>query len=264
MSDWLLSHEPLLRLAVLLSGLLGLGLLERCWPERQRLPYWPRWAQNLGLALVATLALRLAVPVAALDIALWADQSGFGLLRWFEIPNLIALPLCIVLLDAAIYAQHRAMHRFRWLWRIHRVHHSDTGFDVSLALRFHPFEIVLSMLYKLSVIAVLGAAPLAVIGYESALLGFALWTHANLALPAGLDRCLRWLIVTPEMHRVHHSVERAETDSNYGNILSLWDRLFASYVAAPRQPSKQMPIGLGEFREPGAQRLTALLEQPFR
>ncbi len=264
MTDWLLSHEPLLRLTVLLTGLLGLGLLERTWPQRRRLPYWPRWAENLGLALVATLALRLAVPVAALDIALWAEQAGFGLLRWREFPNVIALPLTIVLLDAAIYWQHRAMHRFHWLWRIHRVHHSDTGFDVSLALRFHPFEIVLSMLYKLVVIALLGAAPLAVVGYESALLGFALWTHANLALPAGVDRRLRWLIVTPEMHRVHHSVERAETDANYGNILSLWDRLFASYKAAPRLPSNQMPIGLALFREPRAQRLTALLEQPFR
>lgn len=264
MTAWLLSHEPLLRLTVLLAGLLGLGLLERIWPQRLHLPYWPRWAENLGLALVATLALRLAVPVAALDIALWADQAGFGLLRWREWPNAITLPLTIVLLDAAIYWQHRAMHRFHWLWRIHRVHHSDTGFDVSLALRFHPFEIVLSMLYKLVVIALLGAPPLAVVGYESALLGFALWTHANLALPERVDRRLRWLIVTPEMHRVHHSVERAETDANYGNILSLWDRLFASYKAAPRLPSGQMPIGLAQFREPSAQRLTALLEQPFK
>lgn len=264
MPDWLLAHEPLLRLSVLLTGLLGLGLLERCWPRREPLRYWPRWAENLGLALVSTLALRLAVPVAALDIARWAGQAGFGLLHQVQLPSVAAAALSIVLLDAAIYWQHRAMHRFRWLWRIHRVHHSDTGFDVSLALRFHPFEIVLSMLYKLTVIGLLGAAPLAVVVYESALLGFALWTHANLALPAGVDRRLRWLIVTPEMHRVHHSVERAETDSNYGNILSLWDRLFASYVARPRQPSDQMPIGLSEFREPRAQRLSSLLEQPFR
>lgn len=264
MPDWLLTHEPLLRLSVLLGGLLGLGLLERLWPWRGRLRYWPRWGENLGLALVSTLALRLAVPVAAVDVALWAEQAGFGLLRSIELQIAIALPLAIGLLDAAIYWQHRAMHRFHWLWRVHRVHHSDTGFDVSLALRFHPFEIVLSMLYKLTVIALLGAAPLAVVGYESALLGFALWTHANLAVPVGVDRALRWLIVTPEMHRVHHSIERDETDSNYGNILSLWDRLFASYRAKPRQPSEQMPIGLAEFREPRAQRLGALLEQPFR
>ena len=264
MSEWLLGHEPWLHFSVLLIGLLGLGLLERGWPQRARLPYWPRWGQNLSLALVATLALRLAVPISALEIALWAESADFGLLRWFALPHALMLALTIVFLDAAIYWQHRVMHRFRWLWRVHRVHHSDTAFDVSLALRFHPFEIVLSMLYKLTVIAMLGAPALAVVIYESLLLGFALWTHANLALPARLDRALRWLWVTPEMHRVHHSVERDETDANYGNILSLWDRLFGTYVHSPRQPSQHMPIGLAEFREPSAQRLSALLELPFR
>lgn len=264
MNQLLLQHEAGFRLAIFIGGLLLLAVLERLLPRRRPLPYWPRWAHNLALSAISTLALRLSIPLAASAFALIVAGLGIGLFNQLSWPTWIEALLCIAALDAAIYGQHRLMHRYAWLWRLHRVHHSDTGFDVSLAVRFHPFEMVLSMVYKLAVIAALGAAPMVVAVYEALLLTFALWTHGNIALPPGLDHALRQLLVTPEMHRVHHSVLRAETDSNYGNILSLWDRLFASYVHQSRDPPADMLIGLDQFRQPTEQRLSALLAQPFR
>jgi len=264
MSAALLQHEAWFRLSVFVGGLLLLALLERLIPRRRRLPYWPRWAHNLALSAVSTLALRLAIPLAASAFAAIIAALGIGLFNRLSWPFWIEALISIAALDAAIYGQHRLMHRYAWLWRLHRVHHSDTGFDVSLAVRFHPFEMVLSMVYKLAVIAALGAAPVVVAVYESLLLAFALWTHGNIALPAGIDQALRRCLVTPEMHRIHHSVVRAETDSNYGNILSLWDRLFGSYVNQAKGAPADMLIGLDQFRPPAEQRLTALLAQPFR
>lgn len=264
MEMFLIQHETGLRLTIFIVGLLLLALLERKWPRRNRDAYWPRWATNVGLIAVSTTISRLAVPLATSTFALLCMQYHFGLLNQIDFPVWAEVLIAIAIFDAALYVQHRMMHHFHWLWRLHRVHHTDIVFDVSLGIRFHPAEILLSIIYKFAIIAIIGIAPVAVVIYESMLLGFSLWTHANLALPARIDTLLRWLIVTPEMHRVHHSVRRYETDSNYGNILSLWDRCFGSYNSHSKESQALMPIGLDYFRHKKEQNLISLLVQPFR
>lgn len=263
METFLIQHETGIRLIIFIVGLLLFALLERKWPRRISAPYWPRWATNLGLIMTSTVIGKLTVPLATSAFALLCLEYNLGLLNQIDLPTWAEVLIAIVILDAAIYAQHRMMHRFHWLWRLHRVHHTDTVFDVSLGIRFHPIEIVLSTLYKFAIIAMIGIAPVAAVVYESILLGFALWTHANLALPMRVDALLRWLIVTPDMHRVHHSVLRYETDSNYGNILSLWDRCFNSYTYRSKEPQELMPIGLDYLRNKEDQNLISLLVQPF-
>ena len=191
------------------------------------------------------------------------QNHGFGLLALTPWPGIIESALAIAVLDLAIYWQHRWFHQLPWLWRIHRVHHSDTQFEVTLGLRFHPAEILLSMLYKFAVIIALGPSAAAVALYEVLLATFALITHADVALPGQWDRRLRIVLVTPDWHRVHHSVHRNETDSNYGNLLTLWDRLFASRIAQPRDGHPGMAIGLPQFRAPADQTLPALLRLPL-
>lgn len=263
MTSWVVAHEGWVKLGEALVLLVLLGQLQLALPRRGEGRSAQRWRINLGLIAVSTLALRLLIPVSGTAFALWLESAGIGIFHRLRLSDGIEFGLAIVLLDLAIYWQHRAFHRFPLLWRAHRVHHSDTAFDVSLGVRFHPFEIVPSMLYKLAVVAVLGASPLAVLAYEVALLGFSLLTHADLALPAGLDRALRRLFVTPDWHRVHHSVHGVESNSNYGNILSVWDRLFGTATEQPRDGHVQMSIGLPQFRGAGAQTLAALLRQPF-
>lgn len=253
----------LLRLAIVLALLVLLLACQRAWPRRggQDAPR-RRW-RNLGLAALGSALVTLALPITAVSFASLAQSRGWGLLHATHWPVLLEAGVAVVLLDLAIYWQHRASHRLPWLWRLHRVHHSDTRFEVTLGLRFHPIEILLSMLYKFAVIALIGASPAAVATYEILLAGFALLTHADVALPQRWDRSLRLLLVTPDWHRVHHSVHRGETDSNYGNLLTLWDRLFGSMVAQPRDGHLDMRIGLQQFREPGEQTLPALLRLPF-
>lgn len=253
-------EDSTLRMAVFLGVLTLMLLLERALPRRvEDAQRRTRWPTHLGLVVISAALLAL-LPVAAVGTALWAQARGWGLLNQGSLPLWVTLPLAWLLLDAAIYAQHRAMHQLPLLWRLHRVHHSDVVFDATTGLRFHPAEILLSMLWKMAVVLALGAPPLAVLLLEITLNGFALFNHANLRLPG--DRWLRLLLVTPDLHRVHHSVHRDETDSNYGNTLSVWDRLFGSYRAQPREGHSAMAIGLPQFREPAAQRLTALLAQP--
>lgn len=254
----------LVRLAIVVALLLGLLAWQHARPRRgEASPARRRW-RNLGLAALGTAVVYALVPVTTVAFAALAGDRGWGLFGEIAWPVPIEGALAVVALDLAIYWQHRAFHRIPWLWRIHRVHHSDTRFEVTLGLRFHPAEILLSMLYKLVVIAALGASPAAVALYEILLAGFALITHADVALPATWDRRLRAMLVTPDWHRVHHSVYRAETDSNYGNLLTLWDRLFASRVDQPRDGHRAMAIGLPEFREPADQTLPALLRLPLR
>jgi sterol desaturase/sphingolipid hydroxylase (fatty acid hydroxylase superfamily) len=176
----------------------------------------------------------------------------------------MAIALTLLLLDLAIYVQHVLTHAVPALWRLHRVHHTDLDLDVTTGVRFHPFEILLSVLYKIALVVALGAHPLAVLIFEVLLNGSSLFNHANVRLPAMLERWLRLIWVTPEMHRVHHSVLRRETDSNYGSCLSLWDRLFGTYVAQPQAGHDRMTIGLEAFRTPAEQSLWSLLMQPVR
>lgn len=264
MSEWLLAHEALLRLGVFLGLFATLALAQARWPLRGVEGAPQRFSRHLLIAAMGTLLVRLAVPVAAVAAGALAWQHGIGLLPLLDAPMALAVPLSIVLLDLAIYWQHRIFHRVPLLWRMHRMHHADTSFEVSTAIRFHPLEILLSMWIKVAVVLLLGAPALAVLLFEILLNATALFSHADLRLPERLDRALRQVLVTPDMHRVHHSVERHETNSNYGFCLSIWDRLFGSYRERAREEQRRMPIGLEYFRDEADTRVPALLVQPFR
>jgi len=262
MSAALLAHAALIKLAVAVALLAGLAALQQVAPVRDDAS-WARWRVNLAVIAIATLATRVLLPIGGVVVASWAQARGIGLLNQAPIPQAAACALALVALDLAIYWQHRAFHASALLWRVHRVHHTDNGFDASLGLRFHPFEILLSTLFKLGVVVALGVAPEIVLIYELILLAMSLFTHADIALPRRLDAALRWLIVTPDWHRVHHSIHRVETDSNYGNWLSVWDRLFGTSIAQPRDGHAGMRIGLPLFREPEQQTLIAALVLPL-
>lgn len=263
MNAWWLAHAGLTRLLIVSGLLLVLLLCQRAWPTRGEAPARGRRWRNLGLAAVSTLLVYLILPLTAVAFAWQMTTRGVGLLAAIDAPAMLEFAVAIVVLDLAIYWQHRWFHVIPQLWRIHRVHHSDLQFEVTLGLRFHPTEILLSMLYKFAVIAALGPSVVAVAVYEILLAAFALLTHADVAIPPAWDRRLRRVLVTPDWHRVHHSVHRNETDSNYGNILSLWDRLFRSRIEQPRDGHRGMQIGLPRFRAPQEQTLVALLRQPL-
>lgn len=262
MTSWLLNHEAQLRLTVFLSLFAVIIVWQRFRPVRSLPGGWHRSATNLALVVIDTAILRVAFPLLAFDLAITLEASGFGLLR--SLPQAVAVIAGIVLLDVAIYWQHRVLHIVPFLWRLHRVHHADTGFDVTTGVRFHPLEIVVSMGIKLALIAVLGVPAIAVLIFELVLSAGALFTHANFSLPPRIDHALRWVVVTPDMHRIHHSVHKDETNSNFGFHLSVWDRIFGSYREQPRDEQATMAIGLHEYREPGEQTLWALLLNPFR
>ncbi|MDE2344304.1 MAG: sterol desaturase family protein [Betaproteobacteria bacterium] len=254
-----------LRLVFFMGLLLLLALAEALWPrQRGRARRGQRWATNLGMVVIDTLALRLLLPWTAVLVALWAEAHGIGLLNLLHVPVAVAWAITLLTLDLVIYGQHRLTHGWAPLWRLHRVHHTDLALDVTSALRFHPLEIILSMLVKIVAVLALGAPAGAVLTFEVLLNGLAMFNHANLALPVPVDHVLRWLIVTPDMHRIHHRPERDEHDRNYGFNLSIWDRLFGSYREWPAAPQETMELGLHRFREDGAQRLDALLLQPLR
>jgi sterol desaturase/sphingolipid hydroxylase (fatty acid hydroxylase superfamily) len=260
----LLGHEALVRAAGFVAVLAALTILQRLRPCRGDGRWSSRQLVNLGLVALDTAVVRLLFPVVTVGCALWAEARGVGIFNATEWPTAVEIGIAMLVLDLVIYFQHRLLHRVPLLWRAHRVHHSDLAFDVTLGVRFHPFEIALSQLLKLGAVAVLGAAPIAVLLFEIVLQAGSLFTHADLALPAPLERALRWWIVTPAVHRVHHSVEPDETASNFGFDLIWWDRLFGTYRAQPRRPEATMPIGIDQFRDPADQRFVALVVQPFR
>ena len=263
MSGTVLQHEPLFRLVAFVAVLAAMMVWELIAPRRrQTVPRIVRWSNNLALVVLDTAILRLAFPLLAVGFAAVVQERGWGLLNLFALPEWLAVAIAFVLLDLAIYAQHVAFHHVPWLWRFHRMHHSDIEFDTTTGIRFHPGEIAVSMLYKLALIAVLGASPIAVLIFEIVLNATSLFNHGNVTLGRA-DRAVRALIVTPDMHRVHHSAIRAETDSNFGFNLSLWDRLFRTYRGQPRQGHECMTIGLEYFRERREAWLDRLLWQPF-
>ncbi len=268
----LLDQELFVRLGcfLLVLGLLLLG--ERFFPRRPApIPQTFRRLTNLCLVAVAHLSLfivRLLVPVTPVGAALIAEQAGWGLLTWIALfpawPPVLPISLSILLLDLLIYWQHRAFHHIPWLWRLHRVHHSDVAFDVTTGVRFHPLEILLSWFLKILVILLFGIPALAVLLFEILLNATSLFNHSNIALPMDWDRTLRRWIVTPDMHRVHHSVHLHETDSNFGFNVPWWDYAFGSYCAHPRDGHIAMQIGLAPWRDGHDTSLLSLLSQPFR
>ena len=261
----LLDLEATLRLGSF-AGLFALVALWE-WRAPRRNSTWERlrrWPSNLGIALISNLLLRLLMPAAALGSALLAAERGWGLFNQLSPPPAVAFVASVLLLDLTIYCQHRVFHRVPLLWRLHRMHHSDPDFDVSTAVRFHPLEILLSMGIKMTAVLLLGAPAAAVLVFELLLNATSVFNHGNLRLPAGMDRWLRWLIVTPDMHRVHHSVRCKETDSNFGFSIPWWDRLFGSYRAQPADGHEGMRIGLNEFSGESEIRLGEMLLQPLR
>jgi sterol desaturase/sphingolipid hydroxylase (fatty acid hydroxylase superfamily) len=240
----------------------GLALWEALAPWR-RAPRG-RWWGNLGLFAVDVAATRVLAPLGAVGVALIAEQRGWGLFNQLPLPGWAAGLASVLLLDLVIYGQHVAFHRIPLLWRLHRVHHADLALDVTTGLRFHPLEIGLSLLLKAGVVVGLGAPPLAVLVFEILLNATAMFTHADVRLPRPIEPLLRRLLVTPEMHRVHHSIVRRETDSNFGFNLSLWDRLFRTYRREAAAGEAAMTLGLPLFRDPGETRLDRLLLQPLR
>jgi sterol desaturase/sphingolipid hydroxylase (fatty acid hydroxylase superfamily) len=246
--------EPVLRLGSFIAIFAVLAALELMHPRLERPEMLAalktrRWLTNVGLLVVSSISLRVIFPAAAVGAALWAETQGFGLFPLLGMPSWLAGILAIVVLDFAVWLEHVVSHKWPLLWRIHRVHHADPGFDLTTALRFHPIEIILSMFWKALVIVALGAPAWAVLIFEIVLNGAAMFNHANLSLPPRFERWVRLLIVTPDMHRIHHSTDRRETDSNYGFNLSIWDRLFRTYTPEPARGQDGIEIGLSEYRD---------------
>lgn len=245
-------NEGTIRLGAFLGIFLAMAMLELAAPRRSHIASKrKRWLTNLliggtGVLVVRLMAL-LAVPVVAVAAALWAQDSGWGVLNWTDWPGWVEMLLALLVLDLAIYGQHVASHKVPLFWRLHKVHHCDVDFDVTTAVRFHPVEIALSMLWKIVVVVAIGASAWAVVLFEIALNGCAMFNHANISMPAWLDRAIRLFIVTPDMHRVHHSVYRDEHDTNFGFNLSVWDRLFRTYTPQPRDGHTGMTIGITKY-----------------
>ncbi len=266
-ATWPLSpgSEALIRLGLFGLALVLLAGFELVAPRReQSIARWQRWPSNLGLVVVDTLAVRIVFPTALVGWALLVEARGWGLFNTLSLPAAAEVGIAFVLLDLVIYGQHVLFHSVPLLWRLHRVHHSDLEFDVTTGVRFHPVEIVLSMIIKLIAVAVLGAPALAVMLFEIVLNSASLFNHSNIALPKAADRLVRLLLVTPDMHRVHHSKLARETHSNFGFNLAWWDRIFGTYRAQPEAGHCAMVIGLPSFRDPGELRLSRMLLQPLR
>jgi len=261
--------EPLLRAGVFVGVLLALIGVERLAPRRSRSgAYLAHLRTNLLLVgantAIARGAALLVGPLAATGAALWAEAHGFGIFHVVEAPTWVAGVAAFLLLDLAVWAQHVLFHRAPLFWRFHRVHHADRDFDATTGLRFHPVEIVVSMIWKAAVVIALGAPVAAVIVFEIALNACAMFNHANVALPRRLDALLRPVIVTPDMHRVHHSVHRDEHDTNFGFCLSVWDRLCGLYRAQPREGHEGMTVGLADAQDDAPSRLWWSVVLPFR
>ncbi|MBO6724741.1 MAG: sterol desaturase family protein [Rhizobiaceae bacterium] len=223
-----------------------------------------RWFTNLSMVILSSVLLRLIFPAAAVGTAFWAQAQGYGLFPALGINPIVGGLIAFILLDFAVWLEHVASHKIPLLWRIHRMHHADTGFDVTTALRFHPLEIILSMFWKAAIIVALGAPPLAVLLFEVVLNGTAMFNHSNIDLPRAIDRQLRKVLVTPDMHRVHHSVIRRETDSNYGFNFPFWDWIFRTYRDQPSAGHDAMDIGLQSWRDGRPAGLLWSLLLPFR
>ena len=266
MTTLIQTNEAIIRLGFFVGVFALMAVWELVAPRRVlSVSKAQRWVSNLGLVVINTLLLRLVFPAAAVGMAAFAAAEGWGLLNAVDMPFWLSVGISLVVLDFVIWLQHVMFHAVPALWRLHRVHHADLDYDLTTGARFHPIEILLSMVIKFAAIAALGPPVVAVILFEVILNGMAMFNHANVRLPAGLDRALRWLVVTPDMHRVHHSVEDDETNSNFGFNLSWWDRLLGTYRDQPRAGHLGMTIGIRGYRDPReVDRLPGMLMLPFR
>lgn len=265
MSDLLMSYEPLIRGAVFIVVLLAMAVWEILAQRRhQSIVRRQRWPANLAIVVLDTLAVRLVFPLAAVGAALVASERGWGIFNLVDTPLWLAVAASVLILDLVIFFQHRIFHKVPWLWRLHRMHHADLEFDVTTGLRFHPLEILISMGIKLIAVMLLGAPAVSVLIFEVILNATSMFNHGNVNLPASVDRRLRFLLVTPDMHRVHHSIVRRETDSNFGFNVPWWDRLFGTYIDQPTAGHLKMVIGIEQFRDSSDLRLGRMLLQPFK
>jgi sterol desaturase/sphingolipid hydroxylase (fatty acid hydroxylase superfamily) len=261
--------SPSLEIGVRIGSYAGVFVVLAGWEwvrprRRMRQGRWWRWPNNLGVLVVDIVAVRLLVPVAATGVAVIGAARGWGLFPAIGIPVWAAGLLGFLFLDFVIYAQHFVFHHVPLLWRLHRMHHADVEIDVTTGVRFHPLEILISLAIKIAVVLSLGIPALAVLAFEVTLNATAMFNHTNVSLPRRLEPVARWLVVTPQMHEVHHSIVRAETDSNFGFNLPWWDRLFGTYRSAPAASEKTLVLGIPMFRDATEQRLDRLLAQPFR
>jgi len=266
LEQFVLTYEPAIRLGFFLGVFALIALWEVAAPRRAlTVSKTLRWASNLGLVVLNTVVLRVLFPLAAVGVAAFCAENGWGLLNHFEAPFWLAVPLAVIAMDFVIWLQHVMVHAVPALWRLHRVHHADLDYDLTTGTRFHPLEIVLSMLIKFATIVVLGPPVLAVGIFEVLLNATSMFNHGNVRMPLGLDRVLRLFVVTPDMHRVHHSIEEDETNSNFGFNLPWWDRLFGTYRAQPRAGQVGMSIGIHGRTDPReVARLDGMLLMPFR
>ncbi|QGY40990.1 sterol desaturase family protein [Pseudodesulfovibrio cashew] len=257
-------YESSLRLGVFFLVLAIMAAAETLRPrKRLTAPRFRRWFSNLSVVLIATLLVRFLIPLVPTGLAVTLAERGWGLFNFLSLPQWLTFLPSVLLLDALIYGQHVLFHHQRLLWRIHRMHHADVDIDASTGIRFHPIEIFLSMLIKLAAIALLGPPPAAVLTFELVLNGCAMFNHANVKLPLGLDATLRLLVVTPDMHRVHHSTHPHEFNANFGFSFPWWDRLFGTYKAQPDEGHETMVIGLNILRDPKYLSLPNMLAIPF-
>ena len=263
--EFITSNEAPIRLSFFFGVFVVIALWELLSPKRAlTVSKAVRWLNNLGIVVLNTVILRLIFPAAAVGVAAFASSQGWGLLNHFAVPYVVAVILSVIAMDFIIYLQHVMVHAVPALWRLHRVHHADLDYDVTTGARFHPIEIILSMLIKFATIVVIGPPVIAVIIFEILLNGTAMFNHGNIHIPKGIDRVVRWFVVTPDMHRVHHSVEDDEANSNFGFSLPWWDRLFGTYRDQPRAGHQNMTIGIHKFRDPKqVDQLPGMLALPF-
>jgi len=262
--ETLLANEATIRLASFCGVLAVMAVWEIAAPRRPLgVSRWLRWPNNLGIVALNALLVRLVSPTAAVGVAMLAEREGWGLLNAAQSSAWLAVPIAVLLLDFAIYFQHVLFHAAPILWRLHRMHHADPDFDVTTGARFHPFEILLSLGIKAAIVIALGAPAAAVLIFEVLLNATAMFNHGNVRIPLGFDRALRCVVVTPDMHRVHHSVTPGEANSNFGFSLPWWDRLFGTYRAQPEEGHAGMTIGIGQFNAPRDLWLDRLLIQPW-
>ena len=265
-NELLLTHEVAIRAGVFFGVLILIAVWEVLAPRRaSTISKVVRWGNNLGLVVFNSILLRFIFPTAAVGVAIFVSEHNWGLLNYVQLPSFAAASISIVVLDFVIYFQHVLMHAIPALWRLHRVHHADLDYDFTTGVRFHPLEIIVSMLIKFVAILLLGPPVAAVVIFEIILNASSMFNHGNIKLPAALDRILRLLIVTPDMHRIHHSVEKDESNRNFGFNLSLWDRFFGTYRRQPRAGHEEMVVGIQNYRElRDVTSIHGLLLLPFR